>query len=110
MSHFAEVDYDGTVLRVIVAEQDFIDSWAVGDPKRWVQTSYNGNIRKNYAGRGFKYDKERDCFIEPKPFNSWLLDEQTARWMPPKEMPKDVPHKWDEEKRDWIKIDFGAIK
>ena len=102
MSHFAEVDENGIVLRVIVAEQDFIDSGAVGDPRRWVQTSYNGNIRKNYAGQGFTYDKARDCFIEPKPFDSWVLEEDTAKWKAPKPIPDDkIPHKWNEQKGDW---------
>ena len=60
MSHFAEIDKDGKVLRVIVAEQDFINSGLVGDSFNWVQTSYNNNFRKQYAGRGYTYDKVKD--------------------------------------------------
>ena len=61
MSHFAEINSDNIVQRVIVAEQDFINSGAVGDSFNWVQTSYNGNFRKNYAGTGYTYDKSKDC-------------------------------------------------
>ena len=66
MSHFAEIDGNGTVKRVIVAEQDFIDSGAVGDAANWIQTSYNNNIRKQFAGIGFTYDSVKDKFIGPR--------------------------------------------
>lgn len=112
MSHFAEIDQDGLVLRVIVAEQDFIDSGAVGDPNNWVQTSYNTRggihtqggspLRKNFAGKGFKYDKVRDAFIPPKPFETWTLNEQKCLWEAPKQRPKDKPYKWDENQLDWV--------
>ena len=85
MGHFAKVE-DGVVIEVIVAEQDFIDSGAVGDPALWIQTSYNtrGNVhygadgkpdggvalRKNYAGIGYMYDKDLDAFIPLKQFDS----------------------------------------
>ena len=99
MSHFAEV-VNGIVTRVIVAEQDFIDS----QPGDWKQTSYNtfagkhwkNNLknteesddqskafRKNYAGKGDTYDYQRDAFYPPKPFESWTLDETTCQWFPP---------------------------
>jgi len=93
MSHFAEVDSTNIVLRVIVAEQDFIDSGAVGDPTHWIQTSYNTRggvhlhggtpLRKNYAGAGDTYDPGRDAFIPPSPFPSWVLDETTCQWVAP---------------------------
>ena len=89
MSHFAEIDNNNIVQRVIVAEQDFINSGAVGDSFRWVQTSYNNNFRKNYAGKGYTYDKTRDAFISPQPYPSWLLDEDTCLWNPPIPMPDD---------------------
>ena len=73
MSHFAEIDNDGLVLRVIVAEQDFINSGAVGDSFRWIQTSYNNNFRKNFAGKGSTYDKTKDAFIDPQPYPSWTI-------------------------------------
>jgi hypothetical protein len=76
MSHFAKVE-NGIVIQVIVAEQNFINTGAVGDPATWIQTSYNTHggshpqdkpLRKNYAGVGYTYDLERDAFIPPKPF------------------------------------------
>lgn len=94
MSHFAEINKEGTVLRVIVAEQDFIDSGQVGDPKNWIQTSYNTKggkhtqggtpLRKNYAGVGYKYDKNRDAFIPPVVEDDCVLNEETCLWESPK--------------------------
>ena len=102
MSHFAEV-IDGVVVRVIVAEQDFIGSGAVGDPQRWIQTSYNDRIRKNYAGIGYAFDAERDAFIAPRPFASWFLDEATCEWSAPAPMPTDGKlYRWDELAKTWI--------
>ena len=109
MSHFAELDENNTVLRVIVAEQDFIDAL----PGRWVQTSYNTQggvhllsgtpLRKNYAGIGFIYDEGRDAFISPQPFASWALDEATCIWQAPVPMPDDGKlYMWDEDALAWI--------
>ena len=100
MSYFAEIDENNIVKRVIVAEQDFINSGAVGDPKNWIQTSYNTvagvnvkggtALRKNYAGIGYKYDKEKDAFILPEPVHkTWVLDEETGQYKPPIERPKN---------------------
>lgn len=128
MSHFAKVE-NGVVTQVIVAEQDVIDSGLFGDPKLWVQTSYNTfagkhrlggtPLRKNYAGIGSTYDPERDAFIPPKPFNSWLLDEETCTWKPPVPEPEDsisfftatnypeegVAYRWDEDTLSWVPYD-----
>jgi len=105
MSHFAEIDNNNIVQRVIVAEQDFINSGAVGDSFRWVQTSYNNNFRKNYAGKGYTYDQTRDAFISPQPFPSWLLDEDTCRWEAPTPMPDDGKmYNWDEDTTSWKEI------
>ena len=112
MSHFAEIDKNGIVIRVIVAEQDFIDSGAVGDHNNWIQTSYNtlANVhalggtplRKNYAGIGYTYDKQRDAFIPPKTFNSWVLSETTCQWAAPKPYPTDgKEYMWDEATLNW---------
>jgi len=97
VSHFAEVDDTGTVLRVIVAEQDFIDTL----PGTWLQTSYNtrGGVhalggmafRKNYAGIGYTYDSERDAFIPPRPYNATGLDEETCLWLVPPEVAGEMP-------------------
>jgi len=106
MSHFAEIDNDNIVQRVIVAEQDFINSGAVGDSFRWVQTSYNNNFRKNYAGKGYTYDKTRDAFIAPQPFPSWLLDEDTCRWDAPIPYPDDGKmYTWDEDTTSWVIVE-----
>lgn len=113
MAHFAEINQNNIVIRVIVAEQDFIDSGAVGDPKNWIQTSYNTlagkhlsdgiPFRKNYAGVGFKYDSDADAFIPPKPFKSWTLNKETYQWDAPKKMPKNgKPHIWSEKIKNWI--------
>lgn len=107
MSHFAEIDENGTVLRVIVAEQDYINTGRLGDPKKWVQTSYNNNIRKRFAGIGYQYDKARDAFIQPKTYPSWELDEKTCDWKPPKEKPQDGGvYDWNESKKDWEMIEL----
>ena len=71
----------------------------------WVQTSYNSNIRKNYAGIGYTYDLSKDAFIPPKPFNSWILDEDTCVYQAPVPMPNDgKPYRWDEETTSWVEI------
>ncbi len=104
MSHFAKVE-NGVVTQVIVAEQDFINSGHVGDSFLWVQTSYNGNFRKNYAGIGFVYDKVRDAFYEPQPYPSWTLDEDTCHWQPPVPMPTDDKmYDWDEATTNWVEL------
>ena len=114
MSHFAYVNQDGIVEQVIVAEQDVIDSGLFGNPLRWVQTSYNtlGGVhklggtplRKNYAGIGYKYDAIRDAFIPPRPYNSWLLNEETCLWYAPVSPPDDGNYYiWNEDSLNWIK-------
>jgi hypothetical protein len=115
VSHFAEIDDDGIVLQVIVAEQDFIDSGLVGDSSNWIQTSYNTRggvhilggtpLRKNFAGSGYTYDGERDAFISPKPFASWSLDEDTCMWESPVPPPDDGKiYKWNEDALSWVEI------
>ena len=102
MSHFAKLE-NNVVTQVIVAEQDFINSGQVGDSFLWVQTSYNGNFRKNYAGVGYTYDRIRDAFIPPKPYPSWLLNEDTCLWDAPTPMPDDDQmYMWNEETQAWI--------
>jgi hypothetical protein len=114
MAHFAEV-VNGIVRRVIVAEQDFIDSGAVGIPSRWVQTSYNtyGGVhklggtplRKNYAGVGYTYDEQRDAFIPPRPYQSWNLNEDTCLWESPIPYPNDnKPYLWNETTGSWEEV------
>jgi hypothetical protein len=101
MSHFAEINKGGIVQRVIVAEQDFINSGLVGDSFLWIQTSYNSNFRKQYAGIGYTYDKANDVFISPKPYESWTLD-ASFDWQPPTAMPSDdKEYNWNEETETW---------
>lgn len=102
MAHFAEIDENNVVIRVIRVP-DEVES--VGSQwcqnllgGNWVQTSYNNSIRKNYAGIGYTYDSERDAFIPPKPFLSWVLDEETCQWQAPIPLPDDgKKYKWSEE-------------
>lgn len=106
MSHFAKLDSDNKVIEVIVAEQDFINSGAVGDSFLWVQTSYSGSFRKQFAGIGYTYDKVNDVFIKPKPFESWTLD-SNQDWQPPTPKPDDVKHyKWNEDTKKWSEIKY----
>ena len=106
MSHFAELDENNVVLRVLVGDNNMPNEgydWFVENlGGRWVQTSYNANIRKNFAGIGFTYDEARDAFIPPKPFDSWILDEETCRWTAPVPYPEDdLMYSWNEEQGDW---------
>ncbi len=73
---------------------------------RWVQTSYSGSIRKNFAGMGFTYDEERDAFIAPKPFDSWSLNEDSCRWQSPVPYPQDGRfYIWNEDTLTWIEVE-----
>ena len=102
MAHFAKINKTNIVTDVIVAEQDFINSGKVGDSFLWIQTSYNGSFRKNYAGIGFQYDKTRDAFIAPKPYPSWILNETTCRWEAPVAYPDDENiYNWNETTINW---------
>jgi hypothetical protein len=104
MSHFAKLK-NGIVTEVIVAEQDFINSGLVGDSFLWVQTSFNKNFRKNYAGINYTYDKVRDAFIPPQPYASWTLDENTCQWLAPVAMPTDnKKYKWNESITNWEEV------
>ena len=99
MSHFAEVDSNGVVLRVIVSEQNFINSGEVGDSFNWIQTSYNSNFRKQFAGIGFTWDKINEVFVAPKPYASWALD-GSHDWQPPTPKP-DGDYLWNEGTKAW---------
>ena len=104
MAHFAKVK-DGIVIKVIVAEQEFIDSLVEVEAGAWIQTSYNGNIRKNYAGIGYTYDPQRDAFIPPKQYKSWILNEDTCRWEAPVAYPTDGKiYEWNEDNQSWDEI------
>ena len=101
MSHFAKLDSNNIVENVIVAEQDFINSGAVGDSFLWIQTSYNGNFRGKYAGVGDTWDKVNEVFISPQPFPSWTLDTDFT-WNAPVAYPDDGKrYSWDEATTNW---------
>ena len=111
MAHFAKV-VDGKVSQVIVAEPEFFETFVDTSPGEWIQTSYNTHggehtlggtpLRKNYAGIGFTYDRTRDAFIPPQPFQSWVLDEDTCQWECPIEYPMDGnKYYWNEDTQSW---------
>lgn len=106
MAHFAEIDGNNVVQRVIVvpdAEEADGAAWCsalLGGT--WIQTSYTASIRKNFAGVGYVYDATRDAFIPPQPFPSWVLDEATCRWEAPVAQPAGGPWVWDEDYEEWV--------
>jgi hypothetical protein len=116
MAHYAFLDGNNIVTGVIVGidETELIEGL---DPETWYgnrrgqackRTSYNGNIRKNYAGIGFTYDPERDAFIPPQPYPSWLLKEETCRWEAPTPHPTDgFSYFWNETELSWEIMDFS---
>jgi hypothetical protein len=116
MSHYAKIDEFNIVQEVIVAEYDQILSGAFGDPNTWIRTSRNTIMgqhisggkpfRKNYAGAGYTWDPVRDAFIPPKPWASWVLNEETCHWEPPVPIP-DEPGDWEwwEPTQSWITTD-----
>lgn len=117
MAHFAKVE-NGIVTQVIVIDQETLNTGLWGDPASWVQTSFNTKggqhpegrpLRKNYAGVGYSYDAQRDAFIPPKPYNSWVLNEETCLWDSPVPMPTDGSlYSWDEATTSWVQIAEGA--
>lgn len=125
MGHFAKV-VNGIVTNVIVAEPEFFETFVDSSPGSWIQTSYTsrgGNrinpdtgdivtigdhLRYNYAGIGYTYNSESDAFIPPKPYNSWILDEETFLWNPPISAPEDGNrYIWSEETLSWEQIENG---
>ena len=117
MAHFAQLNEENLVTQVIVvanqdtADKDGVENEAIGIEfctnllgGRWKQTSYNGNIRKNYAGIGYKYDADLDAFIPPQPYASWTLDEN-AQWKAPVDYPADdKKYTWNEETTSWVEV------
>ena len=126
MAHFAKLDENNLVINVnAVSNAELLDengqeseakgiafltAWS-GGHKNWKQTSYNGNIRKNYAGIGYTYREDIDAFVPPKPFASWVLNEETAQWEAPVAMPADAGtgeppkmYSWDEATTSWTEV------
>jgi hypothetical protein len=124
MAHFAKV-VSGTVTQVIVAEPEFFETFVDTSPGEWIQTSYNTRggvhyqansnepsedqtkaLRKNYAGIGYTYDAQRDAFIPPKPFESWVLDETSCLWEAPTPYPDDGErYTWNETTTSWDQVE-----
>ena len=114
MAHYAFLDENNIVTEVIPGrnENEVVDG--ISDWEQWYgdfrgqvcrRTSYNNNYRKNYAGIGFYFDEERNAFIPPKPFESWVLDEETCLWQAPVAYPTDgLLYAWDEENQNWVAI------
>ena len=124
MAHFAEIDEYNSVQRVIVVHNnELLDE--NGEEKEalgvafcksllggtWLQTSYNKNMRKNFAGIGFTYDIVRDAFIPPKPYDSWVLDEATCLWEAPVAYPSDENYyEWDETNTRWVEMTQNILE
>ena len=119
MAHYCKLDENNVVTQVIVVDnKDTADANGVEKESigvafcerlfggTWKQTSYNGNFRKNYAGIGYTYNADLDAFVPPKPFASWVLNEETAQWNAPVPMPNDGNrYQWDEETVSWVEVE-----
>jgi hypothetical protein len=122
MAHFAKV-VNGLVTQVIVAEPEFFETFVDTSPGQWIQTSCNTTggihydpntrlpdgglaLRKNFAGIGYTYNASLDAFIAPKPFASWILDEETCQWQAPSDKPDDGKfYAWDESNLQWVEVE-----
>lgn len=120
MAHFAKI-VDNTVVKVIVAEPEFFNTFVDSSPGQWLQASYNTRggvhyqpnshepsadqskaLRMNFPGVGYTYDAERDAFISPSPFPSWVLNQTTCLWEPPVTKPDDgQTYTWNETEQRW---------
>jgi hypothetical protein len=118
MAHFARLDENNVVIRVIVVhnnellDENGVESEAKGIAfcqslfgGNWRQTSYNASFRKNYAGFGYTYREDIDAFVVPQPYPSWTLNTDTAEWEPPIPVPVDGKrYSWDEEQKQWTEV------
>jgi len=125
MAHFAQLDENNVVLQVIVVDnKDTADANSVEKEHigaafcekllggTWKQTSYNGSIRKNYAGIGYTYHADIDAFVAPKPYASWVLNNTTAAYEAPVAKPEEVEgksHSWNEETQSWDEVDYPGV-
>ena len=109
MAHWAEIDNDNKVIRVLVGDNNDPNNdegyqWLIDNlGGSWIQTSYNNNIRKQYAGIGYTYDAINDVFIAPRPYPSWSLDENFD-WQAPTPMPEGIGWYWNEEELTWKEV------
>ena len=122
MAHFAKLENNVVTQVIVVSNQDILNEQGQESEElgikfcsnllggTWKQTSYNGNIRKNFAGIGFTYNVELDAFVPPKPFPSWILNTEQANWNSPTPLPSDASelvfpeyYDWDEDTISWVK-------
>ena len=113
MAHYAKIDKNNIVIKVLVIDEETVNSAHFGDPSSWIKTSYNTNhgehqlggtpLRKNYAAVGYTYDLSRDAFIPPQPFPSWTFNEDTYWWDPPQPLPArdEWKYTWNESSLSW---------
>ena len=114
MSYYAKIDKDSKVVQVISIEKEVLDLGHWGNPNDFIKTSYNTHagvhqlggtpLRKNFAGVGYSYDKDRDAFISPKPYTSWTLNEDTCQWDSPISHPDDGFYNWNEDTQAWDEV------
>jgi len=116
LAHFAKIENNVVTQVIVVANKDTADANGVEKEYigaafceklfggTWKQTSYNGNFRKNYAGIGYTYNADIDAFVPPKPFASWVLNNETAQWEAPVPMPEGGMYSWDEETTSWVEV------
>jgi hypothetical protein len=119
MAHFAQIDENNTVINVLVVpdeQQHRGAEYLSNDLQlggRWIQTSYNSNIRKRFAGINFTYNEELDVFLPPKPFDSWVLNTELAEWVAPIEKPQEIEGtglSWNEQEQTWERNDLPVIE
>ena len=120
MAHFAKIENNVVTQVIVVANKDTADANGVEKEYigqafcerlfggTWKQTSYNGNFRKNYAGIGYTYNADIDAFVPPKPFPSWVLNNDTAQWEAPVPMPEGGMYSWDEDTGSWIEMQIAG--
>ena len=117
MAHFAQLENNIVTKVIVVANQDILDENGQESEQKgidfcsnllggtWIQTSYNAKIRKNYAGVGYTYDETLDAFVSPKPFASWVLDQDKAQWKAPVDYPtEEGKFTWNEETTSWKEL------
>jgi hypothetical protein len=128
MAHFAQLENNIVTKVIVVSNQDILNEHGQESEElgikfcsnllggTWKQTSYNGNSRKNYAGIGYTYNAGIDAFVPPKPYNSWVLNEETAQWDAPVAMPEDAGtgeppkmYSWNEETTSWVEVETESI-
>jgi hypothetical protein len=117
MSHWAELDQDNKVVRVLVGDNNDPEGdegyqWLLDNlGGTWIKTSYNSTVRKNFAGIGFTYNEELDSFVAPQPFPSWKLDKRNSQWKAPVAYPTDgFTYFWNEEELTWELADFSEVE